>query len=109
MASIKEIFETKVLPRPATQWGDAREERTLRLSAEVGPRRLFFGRFDMLNRHRSLSGHLIILIGCSATATCWFRKAFHLTQAQNGHATWPSAVKRRFGVSGQLWTQTVPT
>ncbi|ROL55052.1 hypothetical protein DPX16_21113 [Anabarilius grahami] len=27
--------------------------------------------------------HLIILIGCSATATCWFRKAFHLMQAQN--------------------------
>ncbi|ROJ30558.1 hypothetical protein DPX16_1537 [Anabarilius grahami] len=26
-----------------------------------------------------LSGHLIILIGCSATATCWYGKAFHLT------------------------------
>ncbi|ROJ25261.1 hypothetical protein DPX16_20074 [Anabarilius grahami] len=55
------------------------------------------------------SGHLIILIGCSDNATCWFGKAFHLTQAQNGRATWPSAVYRWFGVSGQLRTQTLPT
>ncbi|ROJ30513.1 hypothetical protein DPX16_2366 [Anabarilius grahami] len=40
----------------------------------------------------SLLGHLIILIGCSATATCWFGQAFHLTQAQNGRATRPSSV-----------------
>ncbi|ROK35663.1 hypothetical protein DPX16_17406 [Anabarilius grahami] len=57
----------------------------------------------------SPSGHLIILIGCSATATCWYGKAFHHTQAQNGHATWPLSVERWFGVSGQLWTQTLPT
>ncbi|ROI16254.1 Transmembrane protein 44 [Anabarilius grahami] len=38
------------------------------------------------------SGHLIILIGCSATATCWYGKAFLLTQAQNGRATWASSV-----------------
>ncbi|ROL52909.1 hypothetical protein DPX16_8472 [Anabarilius grahami] len=53
----------------------------------------------MLNRRRSSSGHLIIPIGCSATATCWYGKAFHLTQAQNGRATWPSAVERRFETS----------
>ncbi len=34
-------------------------------SAEVGPRRLFFGRFDMV-KLVGQSGHLIILIGCSA-------------------------------------------
>ncbi|ROJ78818.1 hypothetical protein DPX16_15343 [Anabarilius grahami] len=50
------------------------------------------------------SGHLIILTGSSATATCWYGKVFLLTQAQNGRPTWPSAVERRFGVSGQLWT-----
>ncbi|ROL49780.1 Glutamine-rich protein 2 [Anabarilius grahami] len=38
------------------------------------------------------TSHLIILIGCSATATCWYGKAFLLTQAQNGRATWPSSV-----------------
>ncbi|ROI16215.1 Nance-Horan syndrome protein [Anabarilius grahami] len=63
----------------------------------------------MLNRHQSSSGHLIILIGCSATATCWYGKAFLLTQAQNGRVTWPLGVERQFGVSRQLWTQTLPT
>ncbi|ROL29818.1 hypothetical protein DPX16_0875 [Anabarilius grahami] len=36
----------------------------------------------MLNRRRSSSVHLIILIGRSATATCWYGKSFHLAQAQ---------------------------
>ncbi|ROI46694.1 Fibulin-7 [Anabarilius grahami] len=44
---------------------------------------------------------------CKATATCWYGKAFLLTEPQNGRATWPSGVERRFGVSGQLWTQTL--
>ncbi|ROL55402.1 Caldesmon [Anabarilius grahami] len=44
----------------------------------------------------SQSGHLIILIGCSATATCWYGKAFLLTQEQNGPATWSSGVEHRF-------------
>ncbi|ROL55600.1 hypothetical protein DPX16_23617 [Anabarilius grahami] len=40
-------------------------------------------------------GHLVILIGCSATVTCWYGKAFHLMQAQNGCATWPSVWRVR--------------
>ncbi|ROL52122.1 Torsin-1B [Anabarilius grahami] len=48
------------------------------------------------------SGHLISLIGCSATATCWYGKAFHLTQAQNRCATWPSGVERWFGLEADL-------
>ncbi|ROL41174.1 NAD-dependent protein deacetylase sirtuin-3, mitochondrial [Anabarilius grahami] len=48
--------------------------------------------FRPIRNVESASGHLIILIGCSDTATCWFGKAFHLTQAQNGRATWLSSV-----------------
>ncbi|ROL53075.1 hypothetical protein DPX16_8017 [Anabarilius grahami] len=33
-----------------------------------------------------------------ATATCLYGKAFHLTHAQNGRATWPSGVERRASV-----------
>ncbi|ROL44343.1 Transmembrane protein 47 [Anabarilius grahami] len=62
-------------------------------SAEVGPHRLFFRPIRHVDSASELvgpSGHLIILIGCSATAICWYGKAFHLTQAQNGRATWLS-------------------
>ncbi|ROK35596.1 hypothetical protein DPX16_17339, partial [Anabarilius grahami] len=82
------------------------------LSAEVGHRLLFFWPIRHVESMLELvgqSGHLIILIGCSATATCWYGKAFLLTQAQNGRATWLLGVERWFGVSGQLWTQTLPT
>ncbi len=40
------------------------------------------------------------LIGCSAG------EPVH-EKGKNGHATWPSGVERRLGVSGQLWTQTL--
>ncbi|ROL45930.1 hypothetical protein DPX16_4744 [Anabarilius grahami] len=62
--------------------------------------------FRQLIRHVELaseligqSGHLIVLIGCSATTACWYGKAFLLMQTQNGHATWPSGVEHRFADS----------
>ncbi|ROL55224.1 hypothetical protein DPX16_5734 [Anabarilius grahami] len=63
-------------------------------------------RFNMWNRpKKSRRGPT----SADATATCWYGKAFLLLQAQNRRATWPSAVERRFDVSGQLWTQTLLT
>ncbi len=74
-------------------------------SAEVGPCRLFFGRFDILNQRWS----------SSVSRAIWsFWLAVQLAnqctrKAQNRCATWLSGVERRLGVSGQLWTQTLPT
>ncbi|ROI15844.1 ATP-binding cassette sub-family B member 7, mitochondrial [Anabarilius grahami] len=61
----------------------------------------FFRPIRHVESASELVGHLIILIGCSATATCWYGKAFLLMQAQNGRATWPLAVECRF--ERQCW------
>ncbi len=48
------------------------------------------------------SGHLIILIGYSAGEPVREKSA-------EWTCYWPLGVERRLGVSGQLWTQTLPT
>ncbi len=81
------------------------QARTLKPGThQVGPRLLFFSRFNMLNWRRSSSdqsGHLIILIGCSDWRTS-AERYFFLRRRRTGVLLGRRVLSVDFGLLGQL-------